>query len=105
MKLMNTTFKAHSKYKSSQFVSNTKIITLSSLKFSVCQIENLKVGKTAVHNAIMKYQIKGTFKDRKRSGSPRVTSSSKDRLMSEMVALSPMGSYKNIQDKLKKLAQ
>ena len=45
------------------------IVTLSSVKFSVRQIEKkLKVCKTAVHNAIMKYQNEGTFKDRKRSG-------------------------------------
>ena len=63
-----------------------QIVSLSSLKISVCQIEkNLKVSRTAVHNAIIKYQNEGTFKGRKRSGRPRVTSSREERLMRKVV--------------------
>ena len=37
----------------------TQIVALSSLKFSVYQVEKkLKIKKTAVHNAIMKHQMK-----------------------------------------------
>ena len=67
------------------------IVTSSSVKFSVRQIEKkLNVCKTAVHNAIMKYQNDGFFKNRKRSGRPIVTSSREDRLMGKVVTRSPM---------------
>jgi len=43
-----------------------QIVTLSNSNFSVSQIaKKVKVSKTAMHNAIMKYQNEGTFKDRK----------------------------------------
>ena len=43
-----------------------QIVTLRNLKFSVRQIaEKMKVSKTAVYNAIMKYQNEGVFIDRK----------------------------------------
>ena len=72
-----------------------EIVTLSSLKFSVGQIEKkLKVSKTAVNNAIIKYQNEGTFKDRTRSGRPMVTSSREDRLMRKVVTRSSVSSSK-----------
>ena len=72
-----------------------QIVTLSSLKFSVRQIEKkLKVSKTAVPNTITKYQNEVIFKDRKRSGRPKVTSSREDRLMRKVVIRSPMSSSK-----------
>ncbi len=79
-----------------------QIVTLSSLKFSVRQIEKkLKASKTAVSNAIVKYQNEGIVKDRKRSGRPRVTSSREDRLMRKAVTRSLKSSFKKIQLKLK----
>ena len=75
---------------------------LSSLKFSVRKIKKkLKVCKTDVHNAIMKYQNEGIFIDRKRSGQPRVTSSREDRLISKVVDRPPINSTEITQAKLK----
>ena len=78
-----------------------QIVTSSNLKFSLRRIaKKMKVNKTAVHDAIMKYQNEGVFKDRKRSGRPRVTTSSEDRLMREAVTHSSMSTSKKIQAKL-----
>ena len=60
----------------------------------------MKVSKTAVHNAITKYQNEGIFTDRKRSGRPKVTSPREDRLMHKVVTRSPMSSSEKIQAKL-----
>jgi len=62
--------------------------------------KKVKVGKTVVNNAIMKYQIEGTFKDRKRSARPRVSSCRDDRVMHKVVIRSPISSSKKIQSKL-----
>ena len=63
-----------------------QIVTLSNLKFSVRQIaKKMKVSKTAVLNAIMKYQNEGVFIDRKRSGRPRVTTGREDCLVCKAV--------------------
>ena len=54
-----------------QFLSTEKraqIVLLNNLKFSIRQIaRKMKVSKTAVHHAIMKYQNGSAFVDRKRS--------------------------------------
>ena len=72
-----------------------QIVTLSNLNFSVRQIaKKVKASKTAVHNAIMKYQNEGTFKDRKRSGLPWASSCKGDRVMHKVVIRSPMSSSK-----------
>ena len=64
----------------------SQIVTLSSLKFSVRQIaKNMKVRKTTVYNAIMKYQNEGFLIDRKRSGQPKFTTSKEDRLVRKVV--------------------
>ena len=48
-----------------------QIVTLNNLKFFVRQIaKKMKASKTAVHNAIMKYQNKDVFIDRKKSVRP-----------------------------------
>ena len=48
-----------------QHGKRTQIVALSSLKFSVHQMEKkLKISKTAVRNAIMKYQSEGIFIDK-----------------------------------------
>ena len=69
-----------------------QILTLSNLKFSARQIaKKMKVNKTAMHNAIMKYQNEGIiFTDRKRSGRPRVTTSTEDCRMRKAVTHSSM---------------
>ena len=67
-----------------------QIVTLSNLNFSVREIaRKLKVSKTAVHDAITKYQNEGIFTDIKRSGRPKVTSRREDRLMHKTVTRSP----------------
>ena len=63
-------------------------------------MKTVKVSKTAVHNAIMKYQNEGTFKGRKRSGRPRVSSCREDCVMRKVVICSPVSSSKKIQAKL-----
>ena len=64
----------------------SQIVTLSSLKFPVRQIaKNIKVRKTAVYNAIMKYQNEGFFIDRIRFGRPKFTISKEDRFMRKAV--------------------
>ena len=74
---------------------------LSNSNFSVRQIlKKVKVSKTAVHNSIMKYQNEGTFKGRKRSGRPRVSSCREDHVVHRIVIRSPTSSSKNIQAKL-----
>ena len=66
-----------------------QIVTLSNLNFSVREIaRKVKVSKTAVHNAITKYQNEGIFSDRKRSGRPKVTCRREDRLMHKVVSYS-----------------
>ena len=66
-----------------QFLSTEKraqIVLLNNLKFSVRQIaRKMKVSKTAVHHAIMKYQNGSAFVDRKRSGQTRVTTNHQQR--------------------------
>ena len=78
-----------------------QIVTLKNLKFSVRQIaKKIKISKTAVHNAIMKYQNEGVFINRKRSGRPRIITSREDRLMRKAITHSPMSTTKQIQTKL-----
>ena len=56
----------------------------------------MKVGKTALHNAIETFQNEGTLKDSKRSGHPRISSSRDDRVIRKVVSQSPMSSAKKI---------
>ena len=81
-----------------QFLSTEKraqIVLLNNLKFSVRQIaRKMKVSKTAVHHAIMKYQNGSAFVDRKRSGQTRVTTSRENHLMLMTVTHSPMSTSK-----------
>ena len=71
-----------------------QIVTLRNLKFSVRQIaEKMKVSKTAVYNAIMKYQNEGVFINRKRSGRSRVTTTREDCFMYKAVSYSLSNEY------------
>ena len=56
----------------------------------------MKVSKTAVHNAIKKFQNEGFSKDSKRSGHPRISISRDDRVIRKVVSQSPMSSAKKI---------
>ena len=75
-----------------------QIVTLSNLKFFIRQIvKKMKVSKTAVHNAIMKYQNKSVSIDRKTSGRPRVTTCREDILMRKAITLFPISTSIKIQ--------
>ena len=70
-----------------------QVVLLSKMKLSERQIvKTCKENETAVHNAIKKFEIEGTFVDEKRTGHPRVFSSREKRLMREVVTRSPMTS-------------
>ena len=56
----------------------------------------LRCSKTAVNNAITKFNADGTFHDRKRSGRPRKTAPREDRTMRLIVLRSPKSSCKKI---------
>ena len=56
--------------------------------------------KTAVHQAIAKYQRDGFYTDKKRTGRPRVTTSREDNVMRRIVVRSPTSSMKKIRAEL-----
>ena len=63
-----------------------QIVSLSAIKLSEREISRqMKVGKTAVRNAIKKFQNESTFKYSKRSGHPRISSCRDDRVISKVV--------------------
>ena len=78
-----------------------QIVSLSTMKLSEREISRqMKVSKTAVHNAIekfRKFRKENTFKDSKRSGRPRISSSRDDRFIRKVVSQSPMSFAKKIQ--------
>ena len=75
-----------------------QIVSLSTMKLSEREISRqMKVSKTAVHNAIEKFRKENTFKDSKRSGRPRISSSRDDRFIRKVLSQSPMSSAKKIQ--------
>ena len=80
-----------------------QIISLSAMKLSQPKIyRQMKVTKTAVHNAIKKFQNEGTFNDSKRSGGPRISDSRDDRVIRKVVSQSPMSCPKKYQLKWQK---
>ena len=60
------------------------------------RLQSMEAIKTAVYNEVVKHQYEGIFKERKRSGPPRVSSSGEDRLMHRVSdhSRSPMSSTK-----------
>ena len=77
-----------------------QIVTMSNSKFFVGQIaKRMKVSKTVVRNAIIKYQTEAVFIDKKRSGRPRVTTSRENRLMRKTVTHLPMRTSKKSRKK------
>ena len=62
-----------------------QIVSLSTTKLSEHEISRqMKVSKTAVHNAIKKFQKVGTFMDSKRSGRRRISIIRDDRVMAKI---------------------
>ena len=58
------------------------------------------VSKTAVHQAIAKFQKYGIYTDRKRSGRPLKTSSRDDHIIKKIAVRSPLSSSKKIRKEL-----
>ena len=56
--------------------------------------------KTAVHQAIAKYQQDGSYTDKKRTGSPRVTTAREDNGIRKIVGRSPTSLMKKIRAEL-----
>ena len=56
--------------------------------------------KTAVHQAIAKYQQDGSYTDKKRTGRPRVTTARENNVMRRIVVRSPTSSMKKIRAEL-----
>ena len=56
--------------------------------------------KTAVHQAIAKYQQDGSYTDKKRTGRPRVITAREDNVMRKIVVRSTTNSMKKIRVKL-----
>lgn len=55
-----------------------------------------KCSKTAIHQAIIRYQETGSFEDKRRSGRPRITSARDDSVMKRIAIRSPSSSIKKI---------
>ena len=78
-----------------------QIVSLSTMNLLEREISRqVKVSKTAIHNTIKKFQNEGTFKDNKRSGHPRISSSRDERVISKVMSQSRMSSAKKIQASL-----
>ena len=78
-----------------------KIVTFNEEGYSERQIsKKLKFSKTAIHQAIVKFQNFGSFQDLHRSERPRVTSQRDDHLIKRMVVPSPTTSSKKIRSAL-----
>ena len=74
-----------------------QIASLSTMKLLEREISRqMKVSKYVGHNAIKKFQNKSTFKNRKRSGRPRISNIRNDRAIRKIVSQSPMSSAKKI---------
>ena len=68
---------------------------------SECLIsENVECSKTAVHQAIVKFKICGSYVDTKRSGRPRKTTPRDDHLIQRVAVHSPTSSCKKIRSAL-----
>lgn len=74
-----------------------QIVTLRGEGYSERQLAaKFKCSKTAVHQALARYQETSTYRDKQRSGRPRVTSARDDSLMKRMVIRSPSSSLSKI---------
>ena len=67
-----------------------QIVTLHQEGYSERMIsERTQVSKTAVHNAVVKFNTDGTFHDKKRCGRPRKTTRRDDNAMRRIAVRSP----------------
>ena len=89
------------KKKSLSEVQRAQIVALQGQNLSERLISaQMCCSKTAVHQAIAKYQEDGSYTDRKRSGRPRVSTAREDNLMRRIVMRSPTSSMKKIKAEL-----
>ena len=89
------------KKKSLSEVHRAQIVALHGQNLSERLISaQIGCSKTAVHQAIAKYQEDGSYTDRKRSGRPRVSTAREDNLMRRIVMRSPTSSMKKIKAEL-----
>ena len=89
------------KKKSLSEVQRDQIIALHGQNLSERQISaQMGCSKTAVHQAIAKYQQDGSYTDKKRTGRPRVTTAREDNLMRRIVVRSPTSSINKIRAEL-----
>ena len=89
------------KKKSLSEVQRAQIVALHGQNLSERQISaQLGCSKTAVHQAIAKYQQDGSNTDKKRTGRPRVTIAREDNVMRRIVVRSPTSSMKKIRAEL-----
>ena len=89
------------KKKSLSEVQRAQIVALHGQNLSERLISaQMGCSKTAVHQAIAKYQDDGSYTDRKRSGRPRVSTAREDNLMRRIVMRSPTSSMKKIKAEL-----
>ena len=89
------------KKKSLSEVQRAQIVALHDQNLSERQISaQMGCSKTAVHQAIAKYQHDGSYTDKKRTGRPRVTTEREDNVMRRIVVRSPMSSMKKIRAEL-----
>ena len=74
-------------------VKHAQIVILHKEGQSECLIsENVECSKTAVHQAIVKFKICGSYVDTKRSGRPRKTTPRDDHLIQRVAVRSPTSS-------------
>ena len=89
------------KKKSLSEVQRAQIVALHGQNLSERLISaQMGCSKTAVHQAIAKYQEDGAYTDRKRSGRPRVSTAREDNLMRRIVMRLPTSSMKKIKAEL-----
>ena len=82
-------------------VQRAQIVTLHKEGYSERLIsEKMKCGKSAVHNAVVKFQNTGSYSTRKKSGRPRKTTSRDDPVIRRIVVHSLMSSADKIRSAL-----
>ena len=89
------------KKKSLSEVQRAQIVALHGQNLSERQISaQMGCSKTAVHQAIAKYQQDDSYTDKKRTGRPRVITAREDNVMRRIVVRSPTSSMKKIRAEL-----
>ena len=89
------------KKKSLSEVQRAQIVALHGQNQSERQVSaQMGCSKTAVNQAIAKYQQVGSYTDKERTGRPRVTTVREDNVMRRIVVRSPTSSMKKIRAEL-----